>query len=137
METLAYQYACFLFFGLGGLGLSVIALCGLVIAQNPREKGGILFLLTTIFFFPSWLCVILPDAVGWIKLDNIYYLRQISIYLGIIAFFFLVTAWFENRHKKVRGAQISVAISGCIIFIAWLALLPQALTNIILIFGVK
>ena len=137
METIAFKYICPLFFGLGGIGLSVIALCGLMLNRNIQEKGGILFSLAAIFFFPPWLCVIIPDALGWIRLGDTYYLRQISLYLGVAAFLFLLLAWFKNKRGKIHGSQVSIAFSGSAVFAAWLSLLPQMLTDFILLSGIK
>ena len=137
MEPIAYKYIYPLFFGLGGLGLFIVALSSLIIAQNPREKGGIVFLLTAVFFFPPWLCVIIPSVAGWIRFGNAYYLWHISVCLGVVAFLFLVMAWFENRRGKIHGSQVSMAISGIAIFLAWLALLPQVLTNFLLVLDVR
>lgn len=135
MEPIACKYVYPVFIMLGGLGLVVVALSSLIILRNPREKGGVLFLLTAISFAPAWLCVILPDAVGLISLGNAYYLHSISLCLGVVAVFFSGTAWFENRSERKGRAQISMAVSGGCFFIAWIALLPQVLSNMMLASG--
>lgn len=133
MEPLAYKYVYPLFFAFGGLGLVALAVCSLVMSENIRERGGVFFLLMVVFFFPPWLCAVLPDILGWIRIGNAYYLQYISICLGVTSFLFLGIASYENTHGKNHSARVSTIISGGGIFLAWLILMPQVLTNLLLL----